>query len=130
MIDQQFQSCVAACYDCADACDHCVVAVLEGSSPGKMVRCIRLNMDCAQLCRLAAACMVRKSEMVDAIWEVCAQICETCAEECARHAIEYSRLSMEACRHCAEECRLMIADSSETQIGRGQRQRGPRRSTH
>lgn len=130
MMNEQFRSCIQACYDCADACDRCTVACLTEPDAGKLARCIRLNMDCAQICRLAAACMARDSEMVDVIWEICAQACETCAEECAQHTMEHCRLCAEACRHCADECRLMIADLTKAQAGQSRRQRGPRVSTH
>ncbi len=126
----EYRSCVEACNDCADACDHCAIACLAEANAGKMARCIRLDMDCAQICRLAAAYMSRDSEMVDVILELCAQACETCAEECAQHPLEHCRQCAEVCRRCAEECRMMIADLSKTQADQSRRPRGPRISTH
>jgi hypothetical protein len=130
MVDQQYRSCLEACYDCADACDRCAVACLAEPNVGKMERCVRLDMDCAQICRLAAAYMARDSEMADLIWEICAQVCDTCAEECSRHAAEHCQRCAEACRHCAEECRMLIADLSKTQADQSRRPRASRVSTH
>jgi hypothetical protein len=127
MIHEQFRSCIEACNDSADACDQCAVACLAEKNVEKMTRCIQLNMDCAQICRLAAAYMSRDSEMIDTIWEICAQVCDMCADECAQHPLEHCRLCAEACRRCADECRLMIADLSKSRAGQSPR---PRVSTH
>lgn len=130
MVNQQYRSCIEACYECADASDRCAVACLAESNAAKMARCIRLTLDCAQICRLAAAYMARDSEMVDVIWEICAQVCDTCAEECGQHANEHCKHCAEACRHCADECRMLIADFSKTHADQTRRVRGPRVSTH
>ena len=95
-----------------------------------MTRCVRLDTDCAQICRLAAAYMARDSEMVDVIWELCAQVCDTCAQECSQHAMEHCRRCAETCRHAADECRMLLADFSKTHAEQGPRVRGPRVSTH
>lgn len=126
----EFRSCIDACNDCADVCDHCAIACLTEADARKMSRCIRLDMDCAQICRLAATYMARDSDMVDVILEICAQVCETCAEECMQHSTDHCRQCAEACRRCAEECRMVIADLTKSQAGQSQRLRGPRVSTH
>jgi hypothetical protein len=59
MAHQQHAECIEACYACADACDHCAVACLAEDDPRIMARCIELDMDCAQVCRLAATYMAR-----------------------------------------------------------------------
>ena len=51
-----------------------------------MARCIALDIDCAQVCALAAAAMARGSEHAKAICMLCANICEVCGAECAHHA--------------------------------------------
>ena len=52
MQNQNFQSCIDACNDCADACDMCISACLKEDDVKMMARCIALDIDCAQLCRL------------------------------------------------------------------------------
>ena len=102
-------SCIAACNDCADACDHCAAACLQEDDVKIMARCIALDMDCAQISRLAASYMARGSEMARSLCTVCAEICEACANECARHAhMEHCQRCAAACRRCAEECRAMV----------------------
>ena len=74
-----------------------------------MARCIQLDMDCAQICRLAAAYMSRGSELSATICEVCAEVCDACAEECEKHDMEHCRQCAQACRRSAEECRRMVS---------------------
>jgi hypothetical protein len=50
-----YQSCIEACNTCADACDYCSIACLQEDDVKMMAECIRLDLDCAAICRLAAA---------------------------------------------------------------------------
>jgi len=70
-----------------------------------MARCIRLDLDCSSLCRLASAAMARGSEQVSAICGLCADICEACAEECGSHQMDHCQECAAACRRCSQECR-------------------------
>jgi uncharacterized protein DUF326 len=112
MPHQQFQSCIDACNQCAQACDHCAVSCLKEKDVQMMARCIQLDIDCAEICRLAIGYMSRGSELAGAICEVCAEVCQACGEECAKHTkMEHCRLCAEACRRCAEECRRMASNA-------------------
>lgn len=103
------RSCIDACYACADACDHCAVSCLNEPDPKAMARCIALDIDCAQVCRLAAGFMARGSETDSMACTFCATVCEACAEECASHPMEHCQACAQACRRCAEECRRMAS---------------------
>lgn len=107
MPHQSFQSCLQACDECAIACDHCAASCLKEADVKMMARCIALDMDCAQACRLASAFMSRGSDNASLICEACADICETCGEECSRHQMEHCQQCARACKRCAEECRRM-----------------------
>ena len=109
MPHQQFQSCIDACNDCAVACDHCAASCLKERDVQAMARCIALDIDCAEVCRLASAYMSRGSELYGAICEFCAEVCEACGKECARHKMEHCQKCAKACKRCAEECRRMAA---------------------
>ena len=102
-----YEECIAACNSCAAACDHCASACLDEADVDKMVDCIRLDMDCAQICRLAAAYMARDSEFAQPLCQFCAEICAACADECARHEAMHCQACAQACRACAEQCRRM-----------------------
>jgi hypothetical protein len=117
MAHEQYQSCIDACYACATACDHCAVSCLQESDPKPMARCIALDMDCAQICRLAAGYMARGSEMAGMICQACAEVCDACADECAKHAMSHCKECEQACRRCAEECRRMASAAPGTMRG-------------
>ncbi len=107
MSHTQFASCIEACNECAAACDHCATACLHEPDPKPMARCIALDIDCAEICRLSAAYMARGSEFAGALCGLCAQVCEACAKECAQHQHAHCQECAEACRRCADECRRM-----------------------
>ena len=107
MSHEQFASCIEACHACATACSHCATACLEEADPKPMVRCIRLDLDCAAICRLAAEVMGRGSEHAPIVCGWCAELCEACAEECARHQMDHCQTCAQACRNCAQACRSM-----------------------
>lgn len=109
MAHQQYQSCIDACDACAAACDHCAVSCLQEQDVKMMARCIALDMDCAQICRMASAYMARGSEFVKAICQLCADICQTCGNECAKHQFSHCQECAQACQRCAEECHRMAA---------------------
>lgn len=120
MPHDQMKSCIDACNECALACEHCAASCLKEPDVAAMARCIALDMDCAQICRLAAACMSRGSELSGAICELCADACERCGKECARHEMDHCRKCADACRRCAEECRRMAsAHPSPSREARG-----------
>src|SRR3569623_1560480 len=104
MANQQFESCIEACNTCADACDHCAASCLQEADVKAMAHCIALDMDCAQVCRLAAGYMARDSEFASALCQTCADDCQACAQ---------------ACRSCADQCHRMAGAASGAQHGTG-----------
>lgn len=119
MAHQQFESCIEACNACATACDHCAVSCLQEQDVKAMARCIALDMDCAEICRLAAAYMSRGSEMASAICQLCADVCEACGDECAKHQMGHCQECAQACRRCADECRRMAGGAQGMKRGAG-----------
>jgi hypothetical protein len=101
--------CIDACNACADACDYCATACLQEADIKPMAHCIALDMDCAALCRLAAAAMSRGSEFAKRICSLCVLVCEACADECGKHDHAHCQDCAAACRACAEACRRMAA---------------------
>lgn len=108
-MQQQYQSCIDACNACADSSDMCSTACLKEDDVKMMARCIALDMDCAQICRVAAGFMARGSEFASAFCQLCAQVCQTCGDECGKHQMQHCQDCAAACRRCAEECRRMAA---------------------
>jgi len=96
--------CSLVCTTCADAC------LSEGAD---MAECVRLNLDCAEICGAVARMLARPGhqdrETLDRLLAACIRACRACAEECERHAesMEHCRICAESCRRCAEACEEM-----------------------
>jgi hypothetical protein len=116
-LDQSALSdCVDACFDCAQSCTSCADACLGEGRPDELVRCIRLNLDCADICDTMARVASRQTgyepRLVRELLHACALACKLCGEECWKHAgrMEHCRVCAEACERCQEACgRLMAA---------------------
>jgi hypothetical protein len=105
MVQEMNHELLEALGKCAAACNHCATACLNEEDVHMLNRCIRLDLDCADICRLTAAFVARGSEHANHLLKECAEICEACAEECEKHAhMEHCRLCAEACHHCADAC--------------------------
>ena len=102
MSHEKYQSCIEACYRCAAQCDHCAVACLEESNVSKMADCVRMDLDCADMCRFTATAIARGSDYA-------AQICNLCAETGDQYEHQHCKDCANQCRKCTEECRKMAA---------------------
>lgn len=95
--------------DCEAECNHCTIACLEEQDIQMLATCIKLDIDCAEICRTTASFIERGSEHADHLLKACAEICEACAEECEKHTqMEHCEKCAEACRRCAEACLLEV----------------------
>lgn len=103
--------CIEECLSCAQACTACADACLAEDMVGELRQCIRLNLDCADLCDATARLASRRTgsnpEILRQLIDTCAAACRACGEECARHAgrHEHCRICAEACRSCEQACR-------------------------
>ena len=98
------QDCIAACQFCAKGC-------LEEKEVARLTRCIKLDLDCADVCTLTAALVARDSEMTAEAARLCIEVCENCAAECEKHAQMHAHCAAcaKACRDCAQGCRKLAA---------------------
>ena len=80
------QACIDACHAAATAADRCAMACLAEPDPGAMARCIQLDLDAAQLCRLVASYLARDSENAKLLCEDCAEACRLAMSACLRMA--------------------------------------------
>ena len=102
---------VEAAYDCAATCRICADACLGEAMVADLVQCIRLTLDCADVCASAGAVGARRTgsneAVIKALLEACADTCAICAAECEMHADmhDHCRICAEACRRCETACR-------------------------
>jgi hypothetical protein len=77
-------------------------------------RCIRLNLDCADLCDATARMLSRQTgphwELIWSAVQTMAMACQICGQECEMHASqhEHCRVCAEACRKCEEACNRLL----------------------
>ena len=107
--------CIQACFDCEQTCIACADACLGEQDIQKMVRCIRLDLDCASVCNTTGKVLSRQTafdtEMARVALEACARACRLCGNECEQHAEhhEHCRVCAEACRHCESACNNLLS---------------------
>jgi hypothetical protein len=110
-VNEALIRCIDECVDCTQSCLVCADACLGESTVQQLTQCIRLNLDCADVCAATAALSSRRTgsneATIRAMIEVCADTCRMCAEECGRHARqhEHCRICAETCRRCEAACR-------------------------
>jgi hypothetical protein len=96
-------ACALTCTSCADGC-------LAEQRVAELRQCIRLNLDCADVCAATAALALRRTGSDEAVvrkmLDACITACGLCGEECQRHAShhEHCRICADACRQCGAAC--------------------------
>lgn len=101
---------------CATVCTSCADACLAEEEVADLRHCIRLDLDCADLCRTAASLLARQGRsdpsILRATIEACIVACRACGEECETHGgmHEHCRICAETCRRCAEACDAVLRD--------------------
>ena len=102
--------CIEACASCGQTCTACADASLGEDDLAELVRCIGLDLICADLCATTEATLTRftvfEPRLVALVVEACLDACQRCADECEKHADhhEHCRISAEECRICAQAC--------------------------
>ena len=111
--DDLLAAAIDALSDCAQACTADTDADLSEQNLAEMVTCIRLCLDCADICTATAGVISRLAEYdpgtTRPLLQACAAICNSCGEECERHAhMPHCRICAEACRRCERACRELL----------------------
>ena len=107
---QALADCMEACAACELACLACADACLDEPDFVSLRRCIRLDLDCADVCAATARLLSRRldgdAKLLRSMVEACARACATCGAECHQHAEhhEHCRVCAEACRRCEQAC--------------------------
>ena len=113
--------CITACAISSQSCTSCADACVAEKGVGELRRCVRLNLDCADVCAATARVLSRQTDFEPAtarpLLEACALACRLCAEDCEWHAehmkMEHCRLCADACRRCERACEETLGSHSE-----------------
>jgi hypothetical protein len=106
-------ACIDACVDCAQACTACADACLSEDMVAELTKCIRTNLDCADICDATGRVLSRHTgydaNLTRAVLQTCAQACQTCGNECAQHThMRHCQVCADACRRCEQACRQLL----------------------
>lgn len=113
-VNQALIEAIEASYECAQTCTSCADACLAEEMVAQLRQCIRLNLDCADICAVTATLGNRRTgsdeEVIRKMLDACVTVCRLCAEECARHASkhEHCRICADSCRRCEMACQKAL----------------------
>lgn len=116
IVDQStLAECLQACFDCAQACVACADACLGEQNTSMLLRCIGLNLGCADVCEATGRILSRQTavepRLLRAALEACTIACRLCGDECAshgEHGMEHCQICAEACRRCEQACQQVL----------------------
>ena len=112
-MDDQMADAIVLANECHDTCLMTITYCLEQGGEHAAPEHIRLMLDCVDICRTAAAFMLRDSALEGRVCAVCAEVCDACAADCERFTgDERMQACAEVCRRCAESCRQMAASAA------------------
>lgn len=105
--------CIDDCFTCAQACTACADACLSESSVAELTKCIRTNLDCADICDTTGRVLSRHTEydanITRVLLQACQQACKTCGDVCEHHGqLQHCSVCAEACRQCEQACAELI----------------------
>ncbi|NLU80624.1 four-helix bundle copper-binding protein [Micromonospora sp. HNM0581] len=106
---------IGALIACSEACTACADACLSEGMVAELTKCIRTNMDCADICGTTARVLSRHTgydaNITRTLLEACIMACKSCGDECASHADmhEHCRICAESCRACQQACQDLLA---------------------
>jgi hypothetical protein len=112
---QKLAAAIDALIACSQACTACADACLSEDMVAELTKCIRTNMDCADICGTTARVLSRHTgydgNITRTLLEACIMTCKSCGDECASHAEmhEHCRICAEECRSCEQVCRELLA---------------------
>ena len=96
--------CIEACFDCAQACTACADAYLGEEDVQMLVRCIRLDLDRADVCESTGKILSRQTafdpQLAEAALRACAEACHVCGEECEQHAEHHEHYRVTSLKSC------------------------------
>ena len=105
---------IDALTDCAQACTADADDDLSESNVAEMVKCIRLCLDCADICATTAGVTSRQTDydanVTRPLLQACIASCKSCGDECQRHAMMHAhcRVCEQACRRCEHACKKLL----------------------
>ncbi len=112
MRDTRFDQLLDVLERCMTACEACASENLKVENGISLQRCIRLTLDCGELCGFTARFVARESEFKDILLKQCALVCKACEDECRRHENAASQQCADVCHECHLACALVTSPTT------------------
>jgi hypothetical protein len=116
----QLAEAIEAAVECAQACTACADACLSEQNVSELTRCIRDNLDCADICDTTGRVLSRHTGydagLTSAQLRACIEACRTCGDSCEEHAdhMDHCRTCAESCHRCEQLCSQLLDAISRT----------------
>lgn len=105
---------IDAAVTCSQTCTACADACLSEDMVAQLGKCIRTDLDCADICATTARVLSRHTGydalLTRAQLQACITACTSCGDECTQHAEmhDHCRICAEACRACGQACQQLL----------------------
>jgi hypothetical protein len=107
--------CIEACSDCAEACTQCADDCLSEQSVQELTKCVRLNLDCTDVCTTTGRVVSRQTgydaSVTRAVLGACIATCRSCCDECklhGEHGMRHCEVCAAECRRCEQACQALL----------------------
>lgn len=107
--DRHIENCIAVCIRCAAACDHCSYVTELALSQDDKSRTLRLDKDCAAVCRLLASLLAGRQAGHQDVCDLCAQLYAACVEEYQQFDEAHAQYCANVCEQCRDACSRLVA---------------------
>jgi hypothetical protein len=105
---------IDAAVTCEQTCTACADACLSEDDVASLTRCIRDDLDCADVCQTTSRVLSRHTaydaRLTRSVLQACVQACNTCADSCAEHRDHHAHCATceDACRACERACTTLL----------------------
>lgn len=100
--DHAVLAAITALTECAQTCISCTDACLAEDDLPRLIDCIRRNQDCADLCRVTADMLTRRTNpnvtLTQQLLLACLTACNACALEGGQHDHPHCTICTEVCK--------------------------------
>jgi hypothetical protein len=92
-----------------------LTAPCPGANVQELAKCIRLNLDCVDVCATTGRVVSRQTEydanVTRAVLQACIAACSSCGDECeiqGNQGMEHCQVCAEECHGCEQACRELL----------------------
>lgn len=101
-------------YECQTKCKYCFNACLEEEKIDMMRRCLKLTVECADICDLTASSLSYEGDFTEDVLAVCIKACHDCGQECRKHEYLHCIECAKACEECVRACKEYMNEYRRT----------------